>query len=73
MAVKTLEAAVSVSEDPVITEKTDGVDDLTAASPTVYSSLNRTLTGWEVLFFTFIVLLGTALLVDLWFLLHPGS
>ncbi|MBW3623838.1 MAG: hypothetical protein KY468_10575 [Armatimonadetes bacterium] len=40
---------------------------------TIVASLNRTLSGWEILFHTFIVLLGTALLIDLWLILRPGS
>jgi hypothetical protein len=36
--------------------------------PAPPTSLNRTLTGWEILFFTLIILLGTILVVDLWLL-----
>ena len=38
-------------------------------TPAPSTSLNRTLTGWEILFFTLIILLGTVLIVDLWLLI----
>lgn len=38
--------------------------------PDLITPLKRTLSGWEIVFFTLIVLLGTALIIDLWLLLN---
>ena len=37
------------------------------------TSLKRTLSVWEAVFYSFLGLLAVALLLDLWFLFHSGK
>jgi len=70
MATQLLEEApdtpdIRESDFRPVTEQTGELD-----STFLPHSFNRTLSGWELLFYSLIVILSTALVIDLWMILR---